>query len=126
MHVFLQAMALPSASTDAYRLVNGEGDRLSGLAIDVYAGEVVVSSSARWIEVHREAVKGAVERVCGGEGVSVWWRLSMDRLRQDGFETSGGVGGEEIASGVIPEGQGGQKMIVENGLSYSLDLEVCS
>ena len=33
--------------TDAYRLVNGEGDRLGGLVIDVYAGNFVVSSSAR-------------------------------------------------------------------------------
>lgn len=34
-------MGLPSASTNAYRLINSEGDRLSGLVADVL-GEVVV------------------------------------------------------------------------------------
>lgn len=38
--------------TDAYRLVNGEGDRLGGLVIDVYAGNFVVSSSARCRALH--------------------------------------------------------------------------
>ena len=31
------AINLPNKDTNCYRLVNGEGDRLSGLVVDVYA-----------------------------------------------------------------------------------------
>lgn len=51
---------LPQAGVnDAYRLVNGEGDRLGGLVVDVYAGNFVVSSSARWVEAYENEVGGA-------------------------------------------------------------------
>lgn len=36
--------------------VNGEGDRLSGLVIDVYGNVVVVQSSALWVEVRGSSV----------------------------------------------------------------------
>lgn len=35
-------LGLPSATTNAYRLVNSEGDRLSGLIVDVLGDVVVV------------------------------------------------------------------------------------
>jgi 23S rRNA (cytosine1962-C5)-methyltransferase len=35
-------LGLPSVKTDAYRLVHGEGDNLSGLIIDVYAKVIVI------------------------------------------------------------------------------------
>jgi hypothetical protein len=39
-------LGLPSASTNAYRLVNSEGDRLSGLIVDVLGDVVVVQVSS--------------------------------------------------------------------------------
>lgn len=36
--------------TDVYRLVNSEGDRLSGLIVDRVGPQLVVSSSAAWVE----------------------------------------------------------------------------
>jgi 23S rRNA G2069 N7-methylase RlmK/C1962 C5-methylase RlmI len=59
------ALGLPSADTDAWRLFNSEGDGLSGLTVDVYADVAVVVASARWVEVHREAVSAAVRDVLG-------------------------------------------------------------
>ena len=44
------ACGLPSASTNAYRLVNSEGDRLSGLTVDVFGGTAVAVTSALWLE----------------------------------------------------------------------------
>ncbi|CAE5960304.1 unnamed protein product [Arabidopsis arenosa] len=45
-----KSLALPSANTNAYRLVNSEGDRLSGLIVDVFGDIAVVASSAAWLE----------------------------------------------------------------------------
>lgn len=36
--------------TDVFRLVNSEGDRLSGLIVDRVGQQLVVSSSAAWVE----------------------------------------------------------------------------
>jgi PUA-like domain len=78
------AVGLPSDSTDAYRCVNGEGDRLSGLVIDVYAKTVGVSSSALWAEAHRETIEAAIGRAFGAD-YNIIWRLSDGRLQQDGW-----------------------------------------
>ena len=37
--------------TNAYRLVNGEGDGLSGLLVDVYNDTAVIQASAAWVTV---------------------------------------------------------------------------
>lgn len=39
-----------SRHTDVYRVVNSEGDRLSGLIVDRVGQQLVVSSSAAWVE----------------------------------------------------------------------------
>jgi PUA-like domain len=78
------AVGLPSDSTDAYRCVNGEGDRLSGLVIDVYAKTVGVSSSALWVEAHRDTIEAAIGQAFGAD-YNIIWRLSDGRLQQDGW-----------------------------------------
>ena len=43
-----------STITDTYRLMNGEGDGLSGLAIDIIGyHHIVIMSSAIWCEIYR-------------------------------------------------------------------------
>ncbi|EKX55229.1 hypothetical protein GUITHDRAFT_131479 [Guillardia theta CCMP2712] len=79
------ALSLPDEETNAYRLINGEGDRLSGVAIDVYSNWVVISSSARWVEIHKDVIMEAVKAVVPVTS-EVVWRQSIDRLRQDGFD----------------------------------------
>jgi 23S rRNA G2069 N7-methylase RlmK/C1962 C5-methylase RlmI len=47
--------------TDVFRLVNGEGDRLSGLVADQMGPHVVVvQSNAAWVERHRDEVERAL------------------------------------------------------------------
>ncbi len=116
------SLSLPSAETDAYRLVNGEGDRLSGLVVDVYAGEVVISSSARWVETYSSEVQAAVKKAVGEEGKSIWWRRSVDRLKQDGLAADGTAVVQEIVSGV--DTGSGTASIIENGITYVMDLQV--
>lgn len=45
------ALGLPSNATSVFRLINSEGDGLSGLVVDVLGrDQMVVSSSAAWVE----------------------------------------------------------------------------
>ncbi|KAJ1636658.1 hypothetical protein T492DRAFT_369970 [Pavlovales sp. CCMP2436] len=110
-----RGLGLPNAATTAYRWVNGEGDKLSGLVIDILGPAVIISSSALWCEVHRDAIEKAVMElsqtavtplamgaelfqttVTPGGAVSagpvaafVLWRRSEARLKQDGWAPAG-------------------------------------
>jgi len=86
------ALMLPSDDTDTYRLVNGEGDGLSGLAVDILGGKVaVVMSSAAWVEIHKEKILEALENAISKHpkysesNVDIVWRTTPSRLKQDGF-----------------------------------------
>lgn len=68
------------------RLVNGEGDRLSGLVVDVFAGVVGVSSSAVWVEAFRPEIEAALGEVFGTDASEIIWRRSDGRLQQDGWK----------------------------------------
>ncbi len=81
-----QALGLPNKETTCFRLVNGEGDRLSGLAADVFDKVCVVSSSSLWCERHQKAIIAGLDTVLGPSGIKVVWRRSEARLSQDGFE----------------------------------------
>jgi len=88
------AMQLPSSGiTDTYRLVNGEGDGLSGLVVDVLGGSAaVVMSSAAWCEIHKDTILTVLEKSLKGhpsyEGtdIDIVWRNTPSRLIQDGYE----------------------------------------
>ena len=59
--VLRRQIHLPSiGSTNAYRLVNGEGDRLGGLVIDVLANSVVIQSSAYWVLLNPKTVTSII------------------------------------------------------------------
>lgn len=79
-----RACCLPSERTTAYRLINGEGDRLSGLMVDVFGHTAVAVSSAIWLEKHSDAIKHALSEI--DEIDTVVWRRNAARLKQDGYE----------------------------------------
>lgn len=80
-----QALGLPSDTTDTYRLVNGEGDGLSGLAVDVIGNKVaVIMSSAAWCQVHQPTIMECLQAVLPGH--ELIWKTTATRLRQDGME----------------------------------------
>jgi 23S rRNA (cytosine1962-C5)-methyltransferase len=56
---------LPSAQTDCYRLVHGEGDGLSGLIIDVYGDTAVMQCHSIGMHRQRELIAQAVRTVLG-------------------------------------------------------------
>ena len=45
-----QQASRSNTACDVYRVVNSEGDRLSGLVVDRIGDQLVVSSSAAWVE----------------------------------------------------------------------------
>ncbi len=89
-----QAMGLPSPGiTDTYRLVNGEGDGLSGLAVDILGGTTaIVMSSAAWCEIHKETILAVLEALLRDHpaytetNIEIVWRNTPSRLQQDGYE----------------------------------------
>lgn len=96
-------LGIPSERTTAYRLVNGEGDRLSGLAIDVFGDVLGVSSSAFWVETHREKIERAIFTVFDDK-FEVVWRQSDGRLQQDGWISPNVLAKKEKAEKEMEEG----------------------
>eukprot|EP00580_Thalassiosira_gravida_P015683 CAMPEP_0201665170 /NCGR_PEP_ID=MMETSP0494-20130426/6404_1 /ASSEMBLY_ACC=CAM_ASM_000839 /TAXON_ID=420259 /ORGANISM="Thalassiosira gravida, Strain GMp14c1" /LENGTH=637 /DNA_ID=CAMNT_0048144079 /DNA_START=511 /DNA_END=2424 /DNA_ORIENTATION=- len=93
------AMQLPSGDvTDTYRLINGEGDGLSGLAVDVLGGKAaIVMSSAAWCEIHKDTIVNVLEKCLGehplynegsADDLDIVWRNTPSRLKQDGYEVA--------------------------------------
>jgi 23S rRNA G2069 N7-methylase RlmK/C1962 C5-methylase RlmI len=82
-----EALHLPTPHrTSMYRLVNGEGDGLSGLQIDVInANTLVVQSSAAWCQVHKEIILTALKQVMP-DCTNVIWKVASSRLKQDGLK----------------------------------------
>lgn len=84
-------MDLPSQSTDSYRLINGEGDGLAGLVVDILGGKVaVIMASAGWVEIYKDIIMKLLAEVLeshtGLQGLDLVWRNTPMRLRQDGYE----------------------------------------
>lgn len=57
-----QAWGLPSQRTDAFRVVNGEGDDFPGLVVDKYRDVVAVQISSLGLKLREEAILDAIER----------------------------------------------------------------
>lgn len=99
------AMQLPSDGiTDTYRLVNGEGDGLSGLAVDILGGATaIVMSSAAWCEIHKDTILSVLGTMLKEHpsythtNIDIVWRNTPSRLKQDGYEvdTKSSVGADE-------------------------------
>jgi 23S rRNA G2069 N7-methylase RlmK/C1962 C5-methylase RlmI len=104
-----------------------EGDRLSGLVVDVLGETLVVASSAAWVELHRESISAALRSATGRQ--SLVWRPSSDMLAEEGLARGVGGGsepqqaqqGDEGARGGAQgegaeAGMGGEVVVLEHGL----------
>lgn len=102
-------LTLTPTPTPTPRLVNGEGDRLSGLVVDVFAGVIGVSSSAVWVEAFRPEIEAALGQVFGAEATKVIWRRSDGRLQQDGWKGNNKpVAAAEEAAAVAGDDEGAE------------------
>ncbi|KAJ8510868.1 hypothetical protein OPV22_001302 [Ensete ventricosum] len=109
-----RSMGLPSDDTNIYRLVNSEGDRLSGLIVDVFGDVAVIASSAAWIEKYKQEIEFLVGRVRNVNHIK--WRPSTDILKEEGLEISDqGDPGSSSCPGRVK--------VMENGICYLISLE---
>jgi len=122
-----KGLNLPSASTDSYRLLNGEGDGLSGLAIDILGDHVaVIMSSAAWCEVYKHIIMRVVESVLRSDHPDYFidedkemkfvWRTTPSRLLQDGYQQ---LDDNDDSGSLIDQGEIDTVTIVtENSIKY--------
>lgn len=104
------ALDLPSEDTTAYRLLNSEGDHLSGLTIDIFDRVAVVASTAYWTEYHRALITDCVIAETGC--ASVQWRSIATALKQEGF----------ALSAETPVKSSDYVRIKEHGVLYDVDV----
>jgi 23S rRNA (cytosine1962-C5)-methyltransferase len=102
-----------SATTNAYRLINGEGDFLPGLIVDRYNDFLVCQFFTAGMEKFKGDIVGALGGIIGIKGI---------------FERSEGKVGDEEGLGPAVGGLAGQAppdtiSIVENGLKFLVDVK---
>ncbi|HLF67077.1 MAG TPA: class I SAM-dependent rRNA methyltransferase [Gammaproteobacteria bacterium] len=105
-----QDLGLPNAHTNAYRLINSEGDKLSGLTVDLLGEVMVAHITALWV-YQRQALLSELLQA-HFPTMKIIWRLNENALAQDGWQKQA----EEITK--IP---GHTVMIREHDLEYVID-----
>lgn len=112
-------LKLPSKDTTVYRLVNSEGDGLSGLIVDVLGENlVVIQSSAAWVERQREMIQAAIKSVIQSETLDIVWRRSKDILREEGLSEEESGSSKTL---VDHEDANGGTIVLEHGVQYHVD-----
>ncbi|PWA56044.1 S-adenosyl-L-methionine-dependent methyltransferases superfamily protein [Artemisia annua] len=111
-------LGLPSSTTNAFRLVNSEGDRLSGLIIDVFGDLAVVASSAAWVEKYKEYIINCISRFTVIKNVV--WRPSIEILKEEGLDLALV---DQQQKDDLSTSTNQTVKIVENGISYMISLD---
>lgn len=69
-----RSVGLPSADTNAFRLVHGEGDGLPGLIADYYAGVLVLQAHDAGMHADRYAISDAFREVLSDQLQAIYYR----------------------------------------------------
>jgi 23S rRNA (cytosine1962-C5)-methyltransferase len=101
-----------SLDSDAFRLVNAEGDFLPGLVVDVYRGTTVVRPLVRGLEAVMERVTAALTGLFPGNAIFLKRDEKAARLER-----------LALATGYLRGGGDGRQRIREGGLELEVDLE---
>ena len=109
-----QALQLTeSATTNAYRLVHGEGDGLPGLVIDIYADTAVVQAHSIGMHRERDYIAAALRQIYGSRLRAIYDK-SAESLPPDyaSAHTNGYLWGEAAPHAIL-----------ENGNTFQVDWE---
>jgi 23S rRNA (cytosine1962-C5)-methyltransferase len=98
--------------TNCYRLINGDGDGLSGLVVDRYAGVLVVQILTAGMDLMRDEV---VECLRSNPGASAIFERSQGAVRREE--------GLVDRRGLLHGEAGGSVIAIENGIRLSIDYE---
>jgi 23S rRNA (cytosine1962-C5)-methyltransferase len=96
--------------SDAYRLVNAEGDFIPGLVVDIYAGTAVVSVHTRGMEAETGRIAACLGELHPGVRVYLKRDEHFARVEKLGLP-SGYLAGEGDGTSVITEG--GTRILVD-------------
>jgi 23S rRNA G2069 N7-methylase RlmK/C1962 C5-methylase RlmI len=132
-------LSLPNEDLNAFRLINGEGDRLSGLNIDIFNHTIIVQSNAYWVEKHRGTIEKVLQKLIASDDFfqnhhfSIMWKRNEARLLEDGYEVSStnfqNPASDQNDSSSVAADKGDSEMdtfresvitIKENGLIYQM------
>lgn len=105
-----KSLNLPNDKTNAYRLFNSEADGLSGLTIDCFNNYLVVSSSAFWVEKHRELIEKSLSEMMPDKHII--WQPQVKMLVKDGLTT-----------GINATDNHFKTMIKEGGVAYEVSFD---
>jgi 23S rRNA (cytosine1962-C5)-methyltransferase len=103
--------ALDQSQTNAYRLINAEGDGLPGLVVDRYADILVVQIHTLGMEKLRPQLVEALLEVTGATGIL--WRNDVQGRKREGLELEEPA----VAAGEVPA----LIPILENGIQFEVD-----
>ena len=103
--------------TDAYRLVNGEGDGLAGLTVDRYADFLMVQVYCTGWRRYLKLLTQVLEELLKPAGI--YEKTRPQKTRELESESDGKKYGQLLAGRPAPE----PLCVLENGLSYQVSLE---
>ncbi len=111
----LRRMHVDLDMTDAYRLVNAEGDLLPGLTVDIYAEFIMLQLYCRMWEPFREPLVQALQRLICPQGIYEKFRPRKTRALEKQ--------GDKRYSSLLVGQQAPRNLTVrENGLLFEVDL----
>ena len=117
-----KALGCCDGDNAAYRLINSEGDGVSGVVVDVFADAAVVQASALWAERHRTDIEDALRAVPGVRRV-LWRRVeAMLRLETEESEYDATVLEKNDESHDDGADTDTVVEVVEDGLCFAVDL----
>jgi 23S rRNA (cytosine1962-C5)-methyltransferase len=105
---------IPSKTTQAFRLIHGEGDGLPGLIVDYYDGAAVMQAHSVGMHVDRHVIAEALQHVLGEDLKVVYYKSQstlpgkMRDVEQDGYL---------LGMGVVPH------IVVEHSNKFFVDWE---
>ena len=105
-----------SDKTTAYRLVNGEGDNLSGLIIDYYQGVAVFQAHSVGVFLSKQEIVEALKALYGDDLLAVYDKSAGTAPCKAGFDLQNGYLYKKASFA-------NSFTIIENGFRYLLDWE---
>lgn len=106
----------------AYRLLNGEGDGLSGLAVDVYGAFAVVTALGRGLLGHARVLGEAAMGVFPEAGLALRGAVLKVRLKTPGTGPVAGGGSEKSKDQLVGEEPPAKLVTHERGIPYEVHL----
>ncbi len=113
----LRKACIDREETNAFRLVNGEGDGLPGVTVDCYGDYLMVQLYAPSWKPHLPLLVQALEKVCSPAGIYEKHRPQKTRQLEAASDT------KKYSRLLAGRGHSGRLQVRENGLSFLVDLE---